>query len=576
MSWIDDLARWAAGPDDDTPPLAAPGVSRRSALAVFGATAAALATGTLGDPEDAEAIVRCCDPNNNGTWSCPDGTECCCYTIPGGGGGNECCSGGKTCQALPGQFNHGVQMVGCCFAVCANDCCSTPDQFCDSQGYCTSCGDLQRCGDGCCDAGYDCVDGKCTLKCPAGQASCGDVCCATDEECFAGGCLTRCETNAVRCGANHACCQPGQACENDVLRDCHRRRRSAAMPAAARPSTAATRAAASAALHPRAAATPTRPACARTTRACAAATAADRASTAPATRAPPVRRAPRSAAVAAARPVDLQVRRLLGFDRLQGSLRVRQRGLLCGDKCCAKNDICLDGACVPCAPTSDACTDHCCPAPFVCNADACVCPEHSEACAGGCCGPDDECVGGRCLPKCDYAESSGRCGDVCCPVDELCLNGTCQTCPADTTTCGPVCCPAGKISFASGICRTPQAAPAKVTPPKTVTVEHGTATITVSCTGGCSGTVTLETVAAHGSVLALLSAKPRRLVLGKAKFRVPAGRKSARVHVHLSAAGKRYLAKHHGRLKAQALVKTTGVKTSFLSRAFTLKAGRKR
>jgi hypothetical protein len=94
----------------------------------------------------------------------------------------------------------------------------------------------------------------------------------------------------------------------------------------------------------------------------------------------------------------------------------------------------------------------------------------------------------------------------------------------------------------------------------------------VTCTGGCSGTLTLQAAAAHASILGALMAKARHVVLGKATFHVPAGRRSKTVTVHLSHAGLRYLAKHHGRLKVQALVQTKGAKRHFLSRAFTLKA----
>jgi hypothetical protein len=575
MSWIDDLALWAAGREDG-PRSGAPKLSRRGALAAFGATAAAVATGTLGDPEEAEAIVRCCDPDNNGTWSCPDGDECCCYLIPGGGGHSECCFDGKTCQAQPGQFDHGVQVVACCYQVCAHDCCSTPEEVCNSQGFCFSCGDLEMCGDDCCDVDYECVEGKCTVKCPTGQDSCGDVCCAEDEECFAGGCLTKCAPGAVRCGNDHACCDVGQACENNVCVDCPSPKTKCGDACCGPAETCCDESRSMCCTSPKGCREGIATcACPDNTCICGGdccgpgeyCDPSDRCLACPSG-------TEECGGHCCPAGSTCKFPDYSGTTGCKGHCVCSNGGLLCGDKCCNPNDICLEGVCIPCAPTSDACIDHCCQAPFVCTIDTCGCPDGHVACADGCCGPDDECVNGRCLPKCDYAESSGRCGDVCCPPDELCLAGTCSKCAPGTTTCGAICCPAGEVCFAAGICRKPEKAPAKVKTPKTVTVEHGTATLTVTCTGGCSGTVTLETGAAHASLLALMTRKPRRVVLGKAKFKVPAGRKSAKAHVHLSAAGKRYLAKHHGKLKAQALVKTSGRKKAFLSHAFTLK-GRK-
>jgi hypothetical protein len=574
MSWIDELARWAAGPEDGAP-VEAPRVSRRGALTVFGATAAAVATGTLGDPPEAEAIVRCCDPDNNGTWSCPDGTECCCYTIPGGGGHSECCTDGKTCQAQPGQLDHGVQTVACCHQVCAHDCCSSPEQVCNSQGYCFACGELEMCGDDCCDFDYECIAGKCTIKCPAGQTGCVDTCCASDEECVGGACMTKCESGAPRCGPDSACCNAGQACENNVCVDCPAPKTQCGDACCTPSETCCDASRSMCCTSPRVCREGiTTCACPDNTCMCGGDCcgvgefcAGESCSACP----PGTEECGGRCCPAGA---TCKFPDYSGTTGCKGHCECDSGGLLCGSKCCAKNDICLEGVCIPCAPTSSACIDHCCQAPFVCTIDTCECPQGWEACADGCCGPDDECVGGRCLPKCDYAESSGRCGEVCCPPDELCLGGVCSKCPAGTTTCGPICCPAGEICFASGICRKPDPAPAHAKTTKTVKVEHGVATITVTCTGGCAGTVVLETVAAHGSVLALLSAKRRRLVLGKAKFKVPAGRKSAKAHVHLSAAGKRYLAKHHGKIKAQARVKTNGTKSTYLTHAFTLK-GRK-
>jgi hypothetical protein len=72
-------------------------------------------------------------------------------------------------------------------------------------------------------------------------------------------------------------------------------------------------------------------------------------------------------------------------------------------------------------------------------------------------------------------------------------------------------------------------------------------------------------------MLAVIAGRHRPVVLGKAKFTVPAGRRSKAVRIHLSHAGNRYVTKHHNRLKARALVKTAGRKKAFLSRAFTLK-----
>jgi hypothetical protein len=570
MGWIDDVARWVAGPDVSET-LNRP-VSRRGALALFGGTAAAAAAGTLGDPPAAEAIERCCDPDHVGTWSCLDGYECCCYQIPGGGGHNECCdpSVGQSCQAQPGQLDHGVQVRACCYTMCANECCTIKGDVCNSQGYCFSCGDLERCGDECCDPGYGCTDGKCVIRCDPGRAPCGDLCCGTGEDCVLGTCDTKCQPGAVRCDADQHCCDPGQKCVDNACVDCIPPLQPCGSTCCPDGATCCDPARGICCTDPQT--------CREDLLSCVCADGQCRCGddccgageycdpdagcgTCP---------GGTTQCGSACCPPGATCERgnYDGEHVCSGHCKCDNGGVICGDRCCDKHAICVAGVCQPCAATADACGDHCCDAPFVCNGNGCSCPEHAEACGGGCCGPDDECVGGRCLPKCDYAESSGRCGDVCCKPHELCLGGVCSTCPPGKQTCGPVCCTPPEECFAAGICRLPATAKAK--PPKTVTVEHGTATIGVSCTGGCSGTVTLETTAAHASVLGLIAAKPRRVVLGRAAFKVAKGRTSAKAHVHLSHAGKRYLAKHHGKVKAQALVRTKGQKTSFLTHVFTL------
>jgi hypothetical protein len=232
------------------------------------------------------------------------------------------------------------------------------------------------------------------------------------------------------------------------------------------------------------------------------------------------------------------------------------------------------------------CGNVCCEPPFVCTFDHCDC-EYGDICGGTCCDDGQDCVDGHCLPACQIGET--RCGTTCCPSGKTCVDGHCQQCAAGTTVCGSTCCEPPMTCFASDICRCPsgqkacatgccpdgEAAHAKIA--KTVTVEHGAAAITVTCTGGCSGTVTLETAgAAHASLLAIATGKHGPVVLGKASFRVAAGRKSKKVNVHLSHAGKRYLSKHHGQVKAKALVKTKGHAKAFLTRAFTLRVAKKR
>jgi hypothetical protein len=145
----------------------------------------------------------------------------------------------------------------------------------------------------------------------------------------------------------------------------------------------------------------------------------------------------------------------------------------------------------------------------------------------------------------------------------VCTFDTCE-CPTGTEPCATGCCEKEKEELAEAKTR------------KTVAVEHGSAPITVTCSGGCSGTVTLETVAAHTSLLAFVTGRKRRVVLGKASFKVAKGRKSKTVRVHLSHAGKRYLAKHHGKLRVQALVRTKGRRTGTLSKAFTLKTKKRK
>jgi hypothetical protein len=577
MGWIDDLARWAAGPEDGAPVAPGPKVSRRGALALFGGTVAAAATGTLGDPEPAEAIVRCCDPNHNGTWSCLDGYECCCYTVAGGGGHSECCdsASGETCQDLPGQTDRGAQVRACCYTVCAHDCCTQPDEVCNSQGFCFSCGEFAtRCGDDCCTDQQTCLQGReCVPKCAEGQTLCSkDRCCAPDEDCVSGGCQPKCEAGAVRCGDDEHCCEPGQKCQDNVCVNCVAPETECGDSCCRAGETCCD---------------PDRQICCAAPRTC-----QDEFLTCV---------CPDGSCICndqccgdgehctvtgcAACPsgtvscgnlccpagATCHIADYTGSVHCRGVCQCDSGGVLCGDRCCGRNDTCVDGVCHPCPAGAQACVDHCCDPPYECQGNRCTCP--GETCGETCCDSDEECVGGRCLPRCDELGVTDRCGDGCCIRPDVCIGGVCRPCPKGSTHCGPVCCEAGTECYATGICR-PVAA--KLKPPASVTVEHGSATLTVTCTGGCSGTVTLETVTAHATMLGTLTRRPRRVVLGRARFKVPRGRHSAKAHVHLSAAGRRYLAKHHGTLKVQALVKTKGARKAFLSHAFKLKGSRPR
>jgi hypothetical protein len=550
MAWIDDLARWAADPrprarEWDDGGLLTRRLSRRGALGAFGAAAGALAIGTLGDPPRAEAVQRCCDPNHNGTWSCIDGSECCCYLIPGGGGHNECCdtAKGQTCKAHPGQTDHGVQVVACCYTMCANECCPTPEEVCDSHGNCLSCGDLERCGDDCCAPDHRCESGICMITCPEGQQSCGEICCATGEDCVEGACLAKCKPDAMRCGADHACCAPGETCQDGKCAGC---------------------------------ALPTMPCddvCCDEGQYC-----DTSAMTAVCADCP----AGQSQCVDTCCP-DTTVCHPVG----RIGTCVCPQGVFCEDRCCAADEHCTPAGCVPCPAGMNGCGSQCCEPQFGCTDGRCDCEQGQQLCGPVCCQHSDECVSGQCVPKCEIEES--RCGTSCCPPGHTCEGGHCEPCPSTTIPCGDACCTPPMTCFATGICRCPagqvacatgccpsQAAPgteaAHATVPNTVQVRHGAAEITVSCTGGCSGTVTLESSgAAHASLRALVAGRHRPVVLGTAKFTVPAGRKSKAVRVHLSHTGTRYLAKHHSTLKSQALIKTAGHKKAFLTRVFTLR-----
>jgi hypothetical protein len=563
MTWIDGLARWAAGPDETAAgdgagtALLERRVSRRGALAVFGGTAAAVAAGTLGDPPAAEAIVRCCDPNNNGTWSCPDGHDCCCYLIPTGGGHNECCdpAKGQTCQNQPGSFDHGVQVVACCTTVCPNECCTEPGAVCDSSGYCHSCAST--------------------------ETVCGDYCCDTaTEDCLQKGCLTKCEPDAVRCGADQGCCAPGERCVDNVCVGC------------ASPKTPCGNTCCDAGSHCCDAA---RDLCCPDSQTCTAAydscicadgtckcgeqccTGNQACSTGECLDCPPDHF---GCGPNCCPPGTSCVFPTGGG--CSGYCRCDNGGLRCNDTCCAPDETCIGGTCHKCPSVATACVDHCCDPPFECSINTCECPDDRELCAGACCPSGDECVGGTCLPKCEAGEQ--RCGTTCCSGSDRCVDGTCRSCPSPTAICGDGCCgppytcfanrcvcPSGTKACASGCCSTS----AEVRTPKTAELAHGATSLTVTCGGGCSGTLTLQAVVAHSSVLGALMARTRHVVLGKATFRVPAGRTSAKVKVHLSHAGLRYVNKHHGRLKVQAVVQTKGSKKRFLSRAFTLRSRNK-
>jgi hypothetical protein len=113
---------------------------------------------------------------------------------------------------------------------------------------------------------------------------------------------------------------------------------------------------------------------------------------------------------------------------------------------CDEGEHCLDGRCLPegdgdadSDSDGDADADGDGDGDGDGDSDADVCPA-SQRCGAECCAVEEECVEGRCLPPC---ASGLRCGDelLCCDAGDLCIAGACTTpgdpcveamdCPAD-------------------------------------------------------------------------------------------------------------------------------------------------
>jgi len=119
---------------------------------------------------------------------------------------------------------------------------------------------------------------------------------------------------------------------------------------------------------------------------------------------------------------------------------------VCGDACCAADETCEAGACVPaCVPW---CDDKDCGTPDGCGGlcDG-PCPGENEYCYEGSC----VCAGTDCLGKAcgDPDGCSGICLGICLGDNEVCVAGECQ-CAFEI--CGPLCCP---FSFVckDGVCK---------------------------------------------------------------------------------------------------------------------------
>jgi hypothetical protein len=536
MGWIDDLARWAA--DEDRETAWSRPVSRRGVLALFGGTAAATATGTLGVAY-ADDPPTCCADAGGSALLCDDLSDCCCSQDEQGNNVAECCtpSVGQTCvdNPSPGPLN-GPHAKTCCAFVCGTQCCRADTDVCTAQGRCLACADGEKCGQLCCESGTHCVGGD-TCVCDTGGVVCNGECCAPGEDCVDLECVPGCPEGSVPCGPDRTCCAPGPGCEGGVCVQCVSPRTACggtcceagetccASKGLCCPGDTICRQGFASCVCPDGT-------CACGEHCCTSGTYCDR----EAGVCSPCPSGQKSCGDTCC-PNAMQCTHvnLTGAGGCGGICACPSGGQFCGDQCCTTNQTCVAGVCHDCPRGSDACGDHCCEPPFVCTFGTCDCPDgRGEPCGGACCETNEECVSDTCRPKCELG--TVRCGDVCCAEQ-----------PPEPDQ------------------------PAKVKPPKTVTVEHGSAPITVSCTGGCSGSVTLETVAAHPSILAVIAGRKRRVVLGKASFKVAKGRKSTKVRVHLSHSGTRYLAKHHGKLKVQVLVRTKGAKAAFLSRVFTLK-----
>jgi hypothetical protein len=136
----------------------------------------------------------------------------------------------------------------------------------------------------------------------------------------------------------------------------------------------------------------------------------------------------------------------------------------CGDKCCNKDEQCVDGECVTC-PSDRLCGSVCCEHGKVCRnaATGLCCVESWHACTAGfagavkCCPPRDECCfdhktkTAKCCNPDTHRCVSGKCeckkgitcGSHCChPKTEHCDDGRC--CPKGKVNCGKACCDKGK------------------------------------------------------------------------------------------------------------------------------------
>jgi hypothetical protein len=155
---FDDLSRTLAGP-----------TSRRGALKLMGAAAAAATAGVVLRPFQAQA-------------SCTAGTTPC---------GTTCCPGGVACR----DFKNSI--CGCSpgFAACGTTCCQNQGDFCAFIG------------------------GKCAACCPAGTTPCGRACCASGSACVNRSTATcGCPAGTIACGTGpgRACCPAGAPCPTDT------------------------------------------------------------------------------------------------------------------------------------------------------------------------------------------------------------------------------------------------------------------------------------------------------------------------------------------------------------------------
>jgi hypothetical protein len=189
---------------------------------------------------------------------------------------------------------------------------------------------------------------------------------------------------------------------------------------------------------------------------------------------------------------------------------------------------------------------------------------------------------GVCCPPGSVKNPSGFStrGGLCCTQEKVCGDDCCDSTPSlPLECCGGKCCgPTDIFTCVEGKCvRREDARP--TTPRKLVVNDRGEAVIRVSCGAGgaCSGSVTIQTPGGGGSSVSRW-AQPvvfasRRIVFGRRKFKVPAGR-STKVKVKLSRVGLKTLRKRK-KFRAIAVVRTVDDRNAAVvnrSRPFTLKA----